>query len=85
MWKIVQPEDTHTNNNNHFDEALPNHDHGSCRPIILVSCESNELIVEWNTKLLSGAFPDKFLFDQGIPKGMPTEQNWKHFTLYYDC
>ncbi len=74
-WKIVQPEDTNTNNNDHFDKALPSYDHGSCRPVIPVSRESNEPIVEWtdNTKLLSGAFPDKFLFGQGVPKGLPTE------------
>jgi hypothetical protein len=69
-----------------FDEALPSYDHGSCRPVIPVSRGSNEPIVEWidNTKLLSGAFPDKFLFGQGVPKGLPTEQNWNHFALYYD-
>ncbi len=70
MWKIVQPEDTNTNDDDHFDEDLPSYDHGSCRPVIPVSCESNEPIVEWtdNTKLLSGAFPDNFLFGQGVPK-----------------
>ncbi len=87
MSKIVQLEDTNTkNDNDHFDEALPSYDHGSCRPVIPpVSRESNEPIVEWtdNTKLLSGAFPDKFLFGQGIPKGLPTERNWNHFALYY--
>jgi hypothetical protein len=33
---------------------------------------------------LTSAFPDKFLFDQGVPNGLPTQQNWKHFSLYYD-
>jgi hypothetical protein len=86
MWKIVQLEDTNTNDNYHFDEALSSYDHGSCRPVIPVSCESNEPIVEWtdNTKFLSGAFPDKFLFCQGVPKELPTERNWKHFALYYN-
>jgi hypothetical protein len=86
MWKIVQPEDTNINDNDLFDEALPSYDHGSCRPVIPVSCESNEPIVEWadNTKLLSGAFPDKFLFGQGVPKRLPTEQNWNHLALYYN-
>jgi hypothetical protein len=86
MWKIVQPEDINTNDNDHFDEALHSYEHGSCRPVILVSCESNEPIVEWTnkTKLLSGAIPDEFLFGQGVPKGLPTEQNWKHFALYYN-
>jgi hypothetical protein len=86
MWKIVQQEDTNTNDNDHFDEALPSYDHGSCRLVIPVSCESNEPIVVWtdNTKLLSDAFPDKFIFSQRVPKGSPTEQNWSHFVLYYD-
>jgi hypothetical protein len=87
MWKIVHPEDTNADDNDHFDEDLPSYDHGSCRPVIPVSLESNEPIVEWtdNTKLLSGAFPDKFLFGQGIPKVLPTEQNWNHFALYYNA
>ncbi len=48
--------------------------------------ESNEPIVEWtdNKTLLNGAFQDKFLFGQGVPNGLPTQQNWKHFSLYYD-
>ncbi len=49
--------------------------------------ELNEPIVEWRTDnktLLNGAIPDKFLFGQGVPIGLPTQQNWKHFSLYYD-
>jgi hypothetical protein len=48
--------------------------------------ESNEPIVEWtdNKTLLTSAMPDTFLFDQGVPIGLPTQQNWKHFSLYYD-
>ncbi len=51
-----------------------------------MSRESNEPIVEWtdNKTLLTGAFPDKFLFGQGVPTGLPTPQNWKHCFLYYD-
>jgi hypothetical protein len=51
-----------------------------------VSRESNELIVEWtdNKSIMIGAFPDKFLFGQGIPNGSLTQRNWKHFSLYYD-
>ncbi len=73
MWKIVQPEDTNTNGNDHFDEALPSYDHGNCRPVIPVSRESNELIVEWtdNTKLLSGAFPDNFFLVKAYQKDCP--------------
>jgi hypothetical protein len=33
---------------------------------------------------LRGAFPDLFLFGQGIPNQLPTHQQWKHFALYYD-
>jgi hypothetical protein len=51
-----------------------------------VSRELNEPIVEWtdNKSLTIGAFPDKFLFGQRVPNGLPTQQNWKHFSLYYD-
>ncbi len=51
-----------------------------------MSCELNELIVEWtdNKSLMIGAIPDKFLFGQGVPNGLPTQRNWKHFSLYYD-
>jgi hypothetical protein len=34
--------------------------------------------------LLIVAFPDKVLFSQGVPIGLPTQQNLKHFSLYYD-
>jgi hypothetical protein len=46
----------------------------------------SEPIVEWtdNKTLLNGAFPDKFLFGQGVPNGLPTQQNWKHFALFND-
>jgi hypothetical protein len=56
------------------------------RPIIPVSRESNEPIVEWtdNKTLITGAFLDKFLFGQGVPTGLPTQQNWKHFFFFYD-
>jgi hypothetical protein len=32
--------------------------------------------VEWtdNKSLMIGAFPDKFLFGQGVPNGLPTQQ-----------
>ncbi len=51
-----------------------------------MSHESNEPISEWtdNKTLLTGAFPDKFLFGQGVPNRLLTQQNWKHFSLYYD-
>jgi hypothetical protein len=29
-------------------------------------------------------FRKKNLFGQGVPNGLPTQQNWKHFALYYD-
>jgi hypothetical protein len=42
--------------------------------------------VEWtdNKTLFTGAFPDKLLFGQGVPTGLTTHWNWKHFPLYYD-
>jgi hypothetical protein len=46
-----------------------------------VSRELNEPIVEWtdNKTLLTGAFPDKFLFGQGVPTGLPTKQKMETF------
>jgi hypothetical protein len=32
---------------------------------------------------LTGAFPDKYLFGQGVPNGLLTQQNRKHFSFYY--
>jgi hypothetical protein len=51
-----------------------------------VSRESNEPIVEWtdNKSLMISAFPDKFLFGQGVPNGLPTQRDWKYFSFYYD-
>jgi hypothetical protein len=42
-----------------------------------VSRESNEPIAEWtdNKTLFTGAFPDNFFFGQGVPTGLPTQQN----------
>ncbi len=85
MWKIIQPDDANTNDSHIFDDISSNNDHSSYRPVIPVSRESNEPIVEWtdNDKLLSGAFPDKFILGQGVLKGLLSERNWKHFAKYY--
>jgi hypothetical protein len=81
MLDIVQPKNDDSNENDNYHKVLPHENHASNKPIILVSCESNEPIVEWtdNKTLLSGAFTDKFLFGQGVPNRLPTQQNWKHF------
>ncbi len=86
MLDIVQPKNDDFNENDTYHEALPHENYARNWPIIPVSCESNEPIVECtdNKTLLTGAFPDKFLFDQGVPNGLPTQQNWKHFALYYN-
>jgi hypothetical protein len=69
--EIVQP------NNDDVDEVLPHEKYAQNRPIIPVLHELNEPIVEWtdNKTLLTGAFWDKFLFGQGVPIGLPTQQN----------
>jgi hypothetical protein len=86
MLDIVQPKNDHFDENDTYHKVLPHENYARNRPIIPVSRELNEPIVEWtdNKMLLTGAFPDKFLFGQGVPKGLPTQQNWKHFALYYD-
>ncbi len=86
MLDIVQPKNDDFNKNDTYHKVLPHENYARNRPIIPVSHESNEPIVEWtdNKTLLTGAFPDKFLFGQGVPNGLPTQQNWKHFAPYYD-
>jgi hypothetical protein len=88
MLDIVQPknDDADEDATYDYDEVLPHEKYAQSRPIIPVSRESNEPIVERtdNKTLFSGAFPDKFLFGQGVPTGLPTQRNWKHFSLYYD-
>jgi hypothetical protein len=86
MLDIVQPKNDDVNEDETYDKVLSHEKYTTNQPIIPVSCELNEPIVEWtdNKTLFTGAFPDKFLFSQGVPSGLPTQQNWKHFSLYYD-
>ena len=86
MFDIVHPKNDDVDEDATYDEVLPHEKYAQSRPIIPVSRESNEPIVERtdNKTLFSGAFPDKFLFGQGVPTGLPTQRNWKHFSLYYD-
>ncbi len=82
---IVQPKNDDSDENDTYHKVLPHENYARKRPIIPMQRESNEPIVEWTDKktLLTGAFPDKFLFGQGVHNGLPTQQNWKHFALYY--
>ncbi len=86
MLDIVQPKNDDVDGDATYDEVLPHEKYAQNQPIIPVSCELNEPIVEWtdNKSLMIGAFPDKFRFGQGVPIGLPTQQNWKHFSFYYD-
>jgi hypothetical protein len=86
MLDIVQPKNDDVNEDETYDEVLPHEKYARNQPIIPVSRESNEPIVEWtdNKTSLSSAFLDKFLFGQGVPNRLPTQQSWKHFSLYYD-
>jgi hypothetical protein len=86
MMDIVQPKNDDVDEDETYDNILPHEKYAQNQPIIPVSRELNEPIVEWtdNKTLLTGAFLDEFLFGQGVPTGLPTQQNWKHFSLYYD-
>jgi hypothetical protein len=68
MLDIVQPKNDDVNEDETYDKVLPHEKYVTNQPVIPVSCESNEPIVEWtdNKTLLIGAFPDKFLFGQGV-------------------
>ncbi len=86
MLDIVQPTKDDVDEDATYDEVLPHEKYARNQPIISVSRESNEPINKWtdNKTLFTGAFQDKFLFGQDVPTGLPTQQNWKHFSLYYD-
>jgi hypothetical protein len=75
MLDIILPKNDDVNEDATYDKVLPHEKYAQNQPIIPVSCESNEPIVEWtdNKTLLTGAFPDKFLFGQGVPTGLPTQ------------
>ncbi len=83
---IVQPKNDDVDEDSTNDKVFPHENYAQNRPIIPVSRESNEPIVEWtdNKSVMIGAFPDKFLFGEGVPIRLPTQRNWKHFSLYYD-
>jgi hypothetical protein len=86
MLDIVQPKNDDVDEDETYGKVLPHEKYALNGPIIPVSRDSNEPIVEWtdNKTLLTGAFLDKFLFCQGVPTRLPTQQNWKRFFLYYD-
>ncbi len=75
MLDIVQPKNDDVNEDATYDKVLPHEKYAQNQPIIPVSHELNEPIVEWtyNKTLFSSAFPDKFLFGQGVPTGLPTQ------------
>ncbi len=72
--RIVQPKNDDVDEDATYDEVLTHEKYAQNQPIIPVPRESNEPIVEWtdNKTLLTGAFPDNFLFGQSVPIGLPT-------------
>jgi hypothetical protein len=60
MLHIVQPKNDDVNEDVTYDKVLPHEKYAQNQPIIPVSRELNEPIVEWtdNKTLFSGAFPD---------------------------
>ena len=64
MLDIVQPKNDDVDEDATNADVLPHEKYAKNWPIIPVSRELNEPIVEWtdNKTLLTGAFPDKFLF-----------------------
>jgi hypothetical protein len=81
---IVQPKNDDTDEDATNADVLPHDKYAQNQPIIPVSGESNEpIIVEWsdNKSLMMGAFPDKFLFGQGIPNRLLTTKLEIFFSL----
>jgi hypothetical protein len=77
MLDIVQPKNDDVNEDATYDKVKPHEKYAQNRTIIPVSHESNEPIVKWtdNKTLFTSAFPDKFLFGQGVPNRLRTQQN----------
>ncbi len=77
MLDIVQPKNNDVDEDATNDKVFPDEKYAPNQPVIPVSCESNKPIVERtdNRSLMIGAFQDKFLFGQGVPNGLPTQQN----------
>jgi hypothetical protein len=75
MLDIVQPKNDDVDENATNDKVFPHEKYARNQPIIPASRELNEPIVEWtnNKSLMIGAFPDKFLFGQGVPNRLPTQ------------
>ena len=75
MLDIVQPKNDDVDEDATNDKVFPHEKYAQNQPIIPVSCELNEPIVEWTDSktLLTGTFLDKFLFGQGVPNGLPTQ------------
>ncbi len=75
MLDIVQPKNDDVDDNETYDKVLPHEKYTRNQPIIPVTRELNEPTVEWtdNKTFLTGAFPAKFLFGQGVPTGLPTQ------------
>ncbi len=71
MLDIDQPKDDDSDEDETYDKVLPHENNARNQPIIPVSPELNEPIVEWvdNITLLTGAFPDRFLFGRSAPNG----------------
>ncbi len=68
MLDIIQPKNADTDEDATNAEVLLPEKYAQNRPIIPVSCESNEPIVEWtdNKSIMIGAFPDKFCLVKGF-------------------
>ncbi len=78
MLDIVQPKNDDVNEDATYDEVLPHEKYARTQPIIPVSRESNELIVEWtdNKTLLTGACQTYGTKPKSLlaPKGFPAKK-----------
>jgi hypothetical protein len=75
MLDMVQSKNDDVDEDATYAKNIPHEKYAQNQPIIPVSRESNEPIVEWtdNKTLLTQAFPAKFLFGQGVPIRLPTQ------------
>ncbi len=74
MLDIVQPKNDDVDEDATNDKVFSDEKYAQNQPIIPVSRELIKPIVEWtnNKSLMIGAFPEQFLFGQGVPNRLPT-------------
>jgi hypothetical protein len=80
---IVQPKNDDVDEDGTNDKVFPQEKYAQNQPIIPVSSELSEPFFGWtdNKSLMIVAFPDKYVFGQGVLNGLKSTKMETFFTL----